>query len=115
MLARGGSYFHRMLHDAAAATGNGVSVPCVSNQEGFKTAVGIQVSGTFSATITFEGSVDGANWVAIEVEDLSDRSWTQTATAPGLFRAVSLGLLYFRARISTYASGSVTVWALAAE
>lgn len=115
MLARGGSYFHKMLHDAAAATGNGVSVPCVSTQEGFKTAVGIQISGTFVGTITFEGTVDGANWVAVEVEDLNDRTWTTTATAPGLFRAVSLGLLYFRARISAYSSGAITAWALAAE
>ena len=57
-------------------------------------SVGIQVTGTFSATITFEATVDGTNYVTYALSDLSTAARTS-----GGYAAV-------RARCSAYTSGS---------
>jgi hypothetical protein len=70
---------------------------------------GLQVSGTFSATVTFEGTVDGTNWVGVPATNRNDGAAATTATAAGLFLVNCSGLQQLRARVSSYASGSVTV------
>jgi len=99
-----GYVFRLRLQDAAAATGNGVELDVA----GCPTA-SLQVSGTFSATVTFEGTVDGANWIAIQMTNLNAGTASTTATAAGLFAGNVAGLLKIRARISAYTSGNVTV------
>ena len=103
---------HRVfrLQESAAATGDGTS----ANVIGFNT-VGFQVTGTFTATITFEGSVDGSNWVALESTKQDDDSRVTTATAPGIFYTTVAHLPSVRARISAYTDGSVTVICHAAD
>lgn len=71
------------------------------------------VSGTFSASVHFEASIDGIVWHEVAARDLtttnaSDKA--KTITAPGLFALEHLGgLLFFRARVSGYTSGAVDV------
>ena len=75
--------------------------------------VGIQVSGTFVGTVTFEATIDGDNWVSVEGASVGDStSLSTTATAPGIWRISVLGLSTIRARISAYTSGAITVLAL---
>lgn len=93
------------LQDAAAATGNGTIVGVRGNSAGV-----FQVSGTFSGTVTFEGSVDGTNWIVIQVTNLNDGNAGTTTTAAGVFRWSSTGLTVLRARVSAYTSGNITVW-----
>lgn len=71
-------------------------------------SVGLQVTGTFSATVTFEGTIDYQNWVAMPVLDTAGARQT-TATAAGLFTVSTVGVVAIRARVSAYTSGSVTV------
>ena len=98
------------IQEAATATGNGLEF----DVRGYATTV-FQVYGTFSGTITFEGSLDGTNWVAVRTENLNDGSIGTTATAAGLYRLGSAGLGTVRARISVYTSGSITVVARGVE
>ena len=95
------------LQDAAAATANGThfGVPGLG-------AVAFQVTGTFSATVTFEGTVgenEGGTWVAIRAVNQNDGVTATTATAAGLYLVNAAGLTFVRARVSAYVSGSVTV------
>lgn len=68
--------------------------------------VGIQITGTFSATITFEATVDGTNYVALNCTPSNSGTAASTATAVGAFTVSSGGYAAIRARCSAYTSGS---------
>lgn len=93
------------LQTAATANGNGTA----SVIQGYTAAV-VQVAGTFSATVNFEASVDGTNYTAIQCFSIADRVESATSvTTAGAWRCNVVGTNSFRARVSAYASGSVTV------
>lgn len=92
---------------AAVATGNGTVVD-VSNFD----VIGIQVVGITTATITWEASIDGTNWVGILVAPITTGTGALTTTANGLFTLDCSGLALMQARISAWTSGTITVTAL---
>ena len=59
--------------------------------------VTMQITGTFSATLTFEASVDGQTWAAVDALKVSDGTLVATTTAPGLFAFTNTGLAAVRA------------------
>ena len=71
--------------------------------------LGVQISGTFSATITFEATMDGANWVAFNMTPAASATAASTATTTGAWTANSGTYIAFRARCSAYTSGSPVV------
>lgn len=71
--------------------------------------VGVQLSGTWTGTVQFEGSVNGSSYVAVPARPSSGGSWASSATTTGVWAADVAGLLYFRVRASALESGSVTV------
>jgi hypothetical protein len=97
-----------LAHDASAATGNGSALDVKD-----MAVAAFQVTGTFVATITFEATVDDANWVSLRATNVSGGATATTATAPGIYSAGVAGLHYVRARISAWTSGSVTCQILA--
>ncbi len=68
-----------------------------------------QVTGTFTGTITFEGTVNGGVWAAMVVVPIGTTAKATTTTAAGIFRGCTVGLLAVRARMSTYTDGYATV------
>jgi hypothetical protein len=95
------------LQAAAGALGNGTAIDFL----GIDT-LSCQLSGTFSATVTFEGSIDGGTtYAAVGMQPLAGGAVTTTATAPGIFviPVENTALSHFRARVSTFVSGTVTV------
>lgn len=71
----------------------------------------IQSTGTWNATVSFEGTVDGINWYSLVGYDPSNNggALTNTITGPGQVRSIPLIGVQFRARISSYTSGTVTL------
>ncbi len=75
--------------------------------------VAIQLTGTFSATVNWQGSNDGTNWVSMWLMDS-----VNTTSAPG-FQGTTTNRIwvgpvhtrYFRARTTAYTSGTVGVTA----
>jgi len=71
-------------------------------------AVSVQLAGTFTGTVQFEASVDGATFTALNVLPISG---TQTAvtssTAAGIWGAQVGGLSIVRVRVSAYTNGTV--------
>lgn len=104
VLARGATT--EPLQAAAAATGNGTPI----NMTGQDTLV-VDVTGTFVGTVTFEGTIDDTNWVAVGLLNVGTGAIATTATAAGMFKMpVDLACLsQFRARVSAYTSGAITV------
>lgn len=101
-----------ILQNAATATGNGA----VLTMDGF-TYICIQTSGTFSGTVTLEGTVNGSDWIEVGATDLNSTNHATKVkgiTGHGVYLLDHAGgLSGFRARISAYSSGSITVHAQA--
>lgn len=90
------------LQNAATSTGNGAVLDCLGYS-----AINLTISNSSGSTIALEGSLDGTNFFSV---------WDST----GMFQYSSVysltslpvpvsGFRYFRARISAYYGGSVTV------
>lgn len=95
------------LQSAAVATGNGTPVDVAGAQ-----GLVVEVSGTFVATVTFEGTIDDSSWFVVNMLPLgATQTAVTTATAVGQWtpQHATLALSQFRARVSAWTSGSVTV------
>lgn len=90
---------------AVAANDTSVTLAWRETSPGF---VAVQLAGTFSGTITFEATVDGANWVAINGMPVASTTPASTATAAGIWYITANGVTAVRARSTTWASGSLT-------
>ena len=71
--------------------------------------VGVQITGTFSATLQFEMSIDGTNFVAIIAESVTTGTQATTTTATGIFKFDVVGARIVRVRSTAYTSGTATV------
>lgn len=108
----GRKFKYEVLQDAAGATGAGSSIQTLDpDGDGAHESLVLQLTGTFTATVTFQATVDGTNWADIGATKLTDGSVTTTATAAGLFRINTLGLSKVRANVTAYTDGNVTVTA----
>lgn len=73
-------------------------------------SISIQVtSAGTTCTITYEASNDNSTWVSVLMETLTSSSTAAAATSTTVgLRGASIVARYFRARVSTYTSGTVT-------
>lgn len=105
-----------LLQTAAVATANGN----VLNVGGMGT-VGVMISGITTATITFEATINSGatapttGYVAIKTVNMNSQSIATTATADGIYLVPVGGFTHFRARISAWTSGTITVIATAVD
>ncbi len=75
--------------------------------------VGVQVSGTWVATIVFEATIDGTNWFSIEVFPVGDIAAVASVTTNGQWRFPSSGFNQVRAKTTSYTSGTASLTFLA--
>lgn len=88
----------------------------VTISQGGAGTVTFQLSGTFSATVTFEATNEtGANptWVAVPAANVNTGATATTTTAAGIYRILASAYLRVRARCSAYTSGTINVVAVA--
>lgn len=109
----GGQYKQIVMQNAATTTGNGTAIEVTDGSGGALITLAMQITGITTATVTFQATIDGSNWVAVLVTKLADGSDSTTATADGLYRLTCHGLRQVRAQISAYTSGTITVTGLA--
>lgn len=90
----------------AGATGNG---SVISAMDGYGLLT-VEVAGTFTGTVTWEGSIDGGTtWFGVGLKPMADTAAVLTATTAGVFKMPADVLLgKFRARL-TWSTGAVTV------
>ena len=72
--------------------------------------VAIQLTGTWTGTVTFEVSMDGTTWVAFNMTPSNSGTDASTSTANGGFSKTCGGYDLIRARFSTATSGTVNVF-----
>lgn len=99
------AYRSYTLHDAAGETGAGEAMD-VSGHRAF--SIQYLNTGTPSASLTFEGSLDGTNWDAIYlIDEAGDPA--NTAGAPGIYHSPEYLVLNFVRASMTYTSGEISV------
>jgi hypothetical protein len=94
-----------------ATNANCTATACVSMPvTSLTNTIGIQVTGTFVGTVTFEVTVDGTNWVAAAaVVTAATTARVTTATAAGLWQLPVAGFVAARVRCSAFTSGTINV------
>lgn len=92
------------LQNAVSATGNGTDMTV----DGYGVAK-LQITGTFVATITFYGSVDGTNFSAIPAKEESDGTTVYTTTTTGIYEINCSGLQKIRAVVTWTSGTSITI------
>lgn len=90
---------------SATCPGTGCAVLQVDGQG----SVGVQVTGTFVGTLTFEQSIDGTNYVTLSAVPNTLGATVTTTTAVGFWSAPIAGARWIRIRFSAYTSGTATV------
>lgn len=98
------------LQSSATATGNGTAM----NVTGYDNVL-VHLEGISGDTITFETTENESDWYGVKATNLTSGDSSTTATADGLYVANILGATKFRARISTYGSGTITANARATK
>lgn len=93
---------------SATATGTWMHVTGISS-------VVAQISGTFVASVTWQGTVDESNWVSIQAENLATGAVSSKATATGLYKLNVAGLRRIRANMTWTSGTSITVIGVATE
>lgn len=96
-----------VMQNAATALGNGTSL----DVQGYGAAL-LSVTGTFTAGLTFEASIDDTNWQQIWAPYSSDGTFGFISGFSNSAKDVIIpcaGYKSLRARISSYTDGSVTV------
>lgn len=109
MIVEGSGYAYKRMQVGATTTGDGNSMHPLNVSSGSYSLLTAQVVGITSATITWEGTIDGTNWKGILVAPVTTGTAALTATADGIFTVDVTGMLQFRARISAWTSGTITV------
>ena len=113
--SRSGNILSIVLAQGANATGPANAVPAsnlapdeaVGLVVAGRTLHQVTLSGTFSATVHFEGSVDGTNWYPlVPINGPSGVGTTPDMTAAGIYMFRGL-LLHARINVTAYTSGSV--------
>lgn len=99
------------MQAAAVATGVGTAL----DLSGLPAAT-LQIKGITTATVTFQATVDGTNWVGVALADLNSttRARALTATADGIFLfEAAPGTQSLRANITAWTSGATTITGVA--
>jgi hypothetical protein len=95
--------------DTASGNIAGLTSVSIAKPFGFCT-VGVQVTGTFVATLVFEGSADGTNFVSLSAVPSGGTGIPVTqATTPGIWQTDVTGLSTFRVRCTAFTSGTAVI------
>lgn len=106
------AFQEKVVQNAVAGTANGDSF-IVATSSGAYNQLAFQITGIVTATVTFEATINGNDWVPFFMVNLASNSGATTATANGIYRQSVLGLLAVRARISAHTNGTITINGLA--
>ena len=77
--------------------------------------VALQLVGTFTATVTFQATVDGETWVSFNMVPSNSATAVSTGTAAGAWSANCAGYESVRANVTAYTSGRITATLQAGE
>lgn len=74
-------------------------------------SLSLSVSGTWTGTLTFEGTNNGTNWTSVVAVNLATGAQATTTTASGLFSITNAGVIAVRARATAAMTGTAVLTA----
>lgn len=80
-----------------------------------RAGVGLQLTGTWVGTVSFEASLDGQTPVALNMVPSNSATPASSATSNGCFSANVAGFAIVQARMSSYTSGTALVTLIGAD
>lgn len=89
---------------ADSGAGSVLTVPCME-----KGSCSIQVEGTWLATLQFEATLDGTNWIALPVTVIGGSTTVTSVSGNGLWSAAIPAYAEIRVRCSAFTSGTAVV------
>lgn len=69
----------------------------------------LSVSGTWTGTLTFEGTANGSTWTSLLATNLATGAQATTTTASGLFSITNAGVIGIRARATAAVTGAALI------
>jgi hypothetical protein len=78
-------------------------------------SVSFQLTGTYSATVKFEGTVNGTTWTTVYAVNQNGGAVDSVATANGVYLLSGNGFKNIRARCSARVSGTIVIQAMGNE
>jgi hypothetical protein len=108
---RAGGSQYVVLHTAAITNSNGTTITANVLEDAFS-ALTVQAKGMVSGTLNFEGTINGADYVALVGQNVSTAATGTTTTAAGIYRVDVTGLSEVRVRVSgitTTTTDAITV------
>lgn len=73
-------------------------------------AVGVQLTGTWAGTVSFEATVDGVTYVALNLVPSNSATAAASSTSNGAWTGNVAGFSIVRLRFSTATSGTVSAY-----
>ncbi len=99
--------------DCADATANGCVTLTMNPNNG---SAGVQISGTYSGTLQFEGSTNGTNFVAVNGVPPSSSTQVTSTTTTGIWQLATAGMTKVRVRASApWTSGTANIFIQASQ
>lgn len=94
------------LSNNIAALNAAVTMTC----SGYAVAT-VQITGTYSASLVMEGTIDGTNWVSLNFFVINNATslFSTIGSTTGIYLTNVNGLTQFRVRCSSYTSGTAVV------
>lgn len=92
-----------------AGTACSVAGSCASWSLPNQPTVTIQITGSCSCTLTFEGTADGVSWFSVSATNLSSGTAATTTTTTGQYSLANTGFASVRVRAGTFASGGLNL------
>jgi hypothetical protein len=86
-----------------------VARACATWSIGSAPTVALQVTGTFTGTLTFEGSADNLTWFTIALVNLATGGLATTTATTGQFTLVNTGIVGLRARATAAVTGGANL------
>lgn len=84
-------------------------VGCINFPTAGQGTIGIQITGTWVGTITFQGTIDNTNYVSINVTPTTSSTTVSTTTGNGVWTTAVAGLTQVRVVFTAWTSGTATV------
>ena len=97
-----------IMHSGTITNGNGTAVTPVEVFDSYSELT-VQATGMVSGTLTFEGSINGANWVSLLATNVTSGAAAATTTAAGIYRLDVTGLASVRVRASGITTSTTDV------
>ena len=96
------------LHAAATALGDGKVIGILGK---YGSAI-VQITGITTGVVTFQGTLDGTNYVNILAKNLTSGATGATAAADGIYIVPIIGINKFKAPITTATDVDITATAM---